>query len=247
LRRIDPYLSVSKKTFKGEEAMLFEASRYLHIFAGFAALLLFWIPIVTKKGGKVHVRVGWAYVIAMAAVAVSALIMGVWRIFIDPEADLERKAFSAFLIFIAILSSAGAWYGMRVLRFKKRQGIHRNPVDLFAALMLLLSGAAISLYGFVIGFALIAWFPMIGIFLGFSQLLYWLRPPKTNMHWLFEHLISMMGCCIATVTAFLVFGAPRLLSISSVSPVLWFLPTIVMTPVISGFVTHYKKKYARKA
>lgn len=227
--------------------MLFEAARYLHILAGFTALLIFWVPIVTKKGGKAHVRTGWIYTAAMGIVAISALTMGLWRLFADPAADLDRKAFSVFLIFIAIVSSASAWYGLRVLRFKKRRGRHQNAADLLFSLLLVGGGIAISLYGYLIDFALLIWFPLIGIFLGTTQLLYWLRPPRTNMHWLFEHLSGMMGCCIATITAFLVFGAPRLLSVPSVSPLLWFLPTILLTPVIIGFYAYYRRKYTKAA
>lgn len=222
---------------------VFAFFRIVHIIAGFTALLVFWIPVVTKKGGKAHVRVGWIYVIAMGVVAVSALFMGIWRIGYDPDRTIESVAFAWFLIFIAILSSATAWYGIRVLRFKNRKSPHRHLADLFFPALLLISGIAISIYGATIGFALITWFPLIGILLGASQLAYWLRPPARHMHWWFEHLGGMMGCCIATITAFTVFGAPRLLSVSSVHPLVWFVPTFVMVPLIIGFSAHYRKKF----
>jgi uncharacterized membrane protein len=216
----------------------------LHIVAGFAALFIFWIPLVTKKGGRTHIRIGWVYIGAMSIVAGSALAMGLWRIFVDPAADHNRKAFSLFLIFIAILSSASAWYGIRVLRYKKRTTAHQNKLDLFFSLLLLVGGLVISAYGFVINSPLISWFPFVGIFLGCTQLRYWLKPPASKMSWFFEHMTSMMGCCIATITAFTVFGAPRLFQLSSVSPLLWFLPTIVMVPIITGLVRHYKRKFS---
>ncbi|MFY0543982.1 DUF2306 domain-containing protein [Brevibacillus sp. H7] len=225
--------------------MVFDLFRYLHILAGFTALLIFWIPIVTKKGGKIHVRAGWVYVGAMTVVAVSALFMGIWRIFIDPGSDSEKIAFSWFLIFISILSSASAWYGIRVLKFKNRNAAHKNRMDLFVSLLLVVSGICMSLYGYTRHFPLLIWFPLIGIFTGFTQLRYWIRPPKTRMHWWFEHLTSMMACCIATITAFTVFGAPRLLNLSSVNPILWFLPTIVIVPVMIAMRRSYTKKFAR--
>jgi hypothetical protein len=63
------------------------------------------------------------------------------------------------------------------------------------------------------------------------------------MHWIVEHLIGMLSCCISTITAFIVFGAPRLLQIDSVSLIFWLLPTIVIVPLIIGFSTYYTKKY----
>lgn len=120
----------------------------LHIAAGFAALLVFWIPIVTRKGGKWHVRSGWVYVAAMGVVALSAGYMGIWRIALDPARTEESTAFAWFLIFIALLSAATAWYGIRVLRFKQRNGVHRQWVDLLIPAALVVSGIGISIYGF---------------------------------------------------------------------------------------------------
>lgn len=223
---------------------LFSFFKIVHIIAGFAALLVFWIPVVTKKGGKTHNRIGWVYVVSMGVVALSALYMGVWRIGFDPDRTADSTAFAWFLIFISLLSSASAWHGIRVLRFKKRVAAHRQLADLFVSALLLISGVAISAYGFLIDFPLLSYFPFIGIFLGATQLAYWLRPPNRRMHWWFEHLGGMLGCCIATVTAFTVFGAPRLLGVDSVSIVVWFMPSIILVPVIIGFSVYYRKKFS---
>ncbi len=202
--------------------------------------------MVTKKGGKIHSWVGWVYVWAMAVVSISALYMGASRIFLDENADLERISFSWFLIFIAILSGSSALYGIRVLRFKNRKERHRSYLDLFASTLLFTSGIAISMYGFYIGSPLISYFPLLGILLGGIQLNYWLRKPTKKMHWYFEHFGGMFACCIATVTAFTVFGAPRLLNIQSTHILLWFLPTIFLVPVLIGFQIHYDKKFSKK-
>jgi len=44
------------------------------------ALCVFWIPIVTRKGRKIHRRSGWIYVAAMSIVSISALYMGIYRL-----------------------------------------------------------------------------------------------------------------------------------------------------------------------
>ncbi|MGG7621663.1 DUF2306 domain-containing protein [Bacillus coreaensis] len=221
----------------------FSLFRILHIAAGFLALILFWIPLVTKKGGKVHNKVGWVYVFAMAFVSFSAFYMGCYRVLFDETADATKVSFSWFLIFISILSGATCWYGIRVLRFKKRKERHRSWIDLFVSSLLLISGIGIAWYGFKIGTSLITYFPLLGVFLGGSQLYYWLRKPVKNMHWLFEHLSGMIACSISTVTAFTVFGAPRLLNIPSSSLFLWFLPTVILVPVLILFTIKYEKKY----
>lgn len=224
---------------------MFTVGLIIHIFAGFLALVLFWIPIVTKKGGKVHNRVGWIYVIAMGIVALTAFQLSYIRLFIDAGRTLEEDAFSYFLVFVGILSSATAWHGMRVLRFKKRNTIHRNPIDLGVSFLLFSSGIGTSIFGFMNDIPLVSYFPIIGIALGGLQLYYWLTSPNERMHWIYEHLGSMIGCSIATITAFTVFGAPQLLNIESVNLIIWFLPTILLVPLIIGFSRYYKQKYNR--
>lgn len=220
----------------------FHFARMVHIGSGFIALLVFLIPIVTKKGRKFHTRSGWIYVISMIAVSTTALYMGIYRLTWDAGPDPDAIPFSWFLIFISILSGATAWYGIRVLRYKKRTAPHRQPIDLLFPTLLLISGIAISSYGWIIAFPLLQYFPIVGLFLGATQLHYWLSSPKRKSHWIVEHIVGMLSCCIATVTAFTVFGAPKLLQVDSVSLIVWFVPTIVLVPLIIGFSTYYQRK-----
>lgn len=226
--------------------LLFEGFRILHIIAGFLALITFWIPIVTRKGGRAHTRIGWIYTISMGIVSFSAFYMGFYRIFFDPTSTEEVIAFSWFLIFIAILSAATAWYGIRVLRYKTKEKQHNNLLDLSIPILLLTGGVAMSIYGHSISFPLLAWFPLLGIFLGGSHLWYWLTTPKLKQQWWIEHLVGMLSCSIATVTAFTVFGAPQLINIESVHPLLWFIPTILMVPLIIAFSVFYIRKFTSK-
>lgn len=103
---------------------------FLHIAAGFSALFLLWIPLFTKKGGKVHNRFGWLFVIAMTIVSVSAASLAVIRIFFQPDTSPERMAFSTFLLFISLLSATTAYYGIRVLRFKRKKPSTAIPLIL---------------------------------------------------------------------------------------------------------------------
>ncbi|MCA1020534.1 DUF2306 domain-containing protein [Halobacillus litoralis] len=222
---------------------LFSMILLIHIGAGFTALTVFWIPLVTKKGGRVHRKVGWVYVWAMYTVAASALFMGLYRLFMEPQRSSVEQAFSFFLLYIAVLSAATAWMGIRVLRLKRRTKAHRSPYDLGAAGLLVIMSLVTMAVGWIYDFALLKFFPILGLFLGSGQLSYWLTPPKTKMHWYFEHYGNLIGCSIATITAFVVFGAPRLLNISSVSIWLWFLPAAVLTPLIYSFNAYYRKKF----
>jgi len=222
--------------------LLFDILRIAHIVGGFVALAVFWIPVVAKKGGRLHNNAGWIYVYAMASVSISAFAMGVYRIAWDAGPDADAIPYAWFLLFVAVLSSSTAWYGLRVLRYKRRTSPHRRAADLLFPSLLLVSGIGISIYGTIQHFPLLQYFPIIGVFLGGTQLLYWLRVPKIKAHWAVEHIVGMLSCCIATVTAFLVFGAPRLLRIESASLWVWFLPTFVFVPLIVWFTNRYKQR-----
>src|ERR1700739_696750 len=56
-------------------ANLFQSLRWVHIAAGSIALILFWIPAIAPKGGRTHIRAGWAYVVCMSAVVLTAFAM----------------------------------------------------------------------------------------------------------------------------------------------------------------------------
>ncbi|WP_277680172.1 DUF2306 domain-containing protein [Gracilibacillus dipsosauri] len=221
---------------------MFMVARWFHVLGGFLALCVFWVPIVTKKGRKTHRSSGWVYVVAMSIVSISALYMGIYRLALDPSFHAEDVPFSWFLIFIAILSGGAVWYGLRVLRYKRRRNTHKHVIDLFFPILLLTFGIAISIYGWMIDFPLLKFFPIIGVFLGGIQLQYWLSAPTRRSHWIVEHIIGMLSCCIATVTAFAVFGAPRLLQIESVSLIIWVIPILIFAPLIFGFTNYYTNK-----
>ncbi|KGP89855.1 membrane protein [Pontibacillus chungwhensis BH030062] len=210
-----------------------------HLIGGFSSLLLLWIPLLTKKGGKWHNRVGWLFVYGMSLVSVSAVGMASIRIFVQPDTTPERMQFSIFLLFIATLSAVSAYYGIRVLKFKKKEPRHRQPLDLAASALLFLAGLGCVVYGMIIGNSLITFFPLLGVFLGAGQLRYWLKPMTTKKSWIVEHITGMLTCSISTVTAFTVFGAPRLIGVDSSHILLWFLPTIIFLPLIFWFTNKY--------
>ena len=54
---------------------LFQSIRWTHIAFGSLALALFWIPVAARKGGRLHVRIGWAYVVCMSVVVLTAFTM----------------------------------------------------------------------------------------------------------------------------------------------------------------------------
>src|SRR5688572_15459294 len=84
----------------------------LHAVFGIMALALLLIPLLSKKGSRIHIWSGWAYTISMAAVAISSYVISPWRIFFDPEGTGASRSFAIFLFFIATLTFAALWNGL---------------------------------------------------------------------------------------------------------------------------------------
>src|SRR6201999_1888615 len=77
----------------------------VHITAGASAFALAPLALITAKGGKAHRRWGKIYFCAMAVVAVTAMVMAIYRPVL-------------FLALVAIFSFYSAFTGYRVLKQK---------------------------------------------------------------------------------------------------------------------------------
>src|SRR5688500_5202521 len=100
----------------------------IHIAAGSVALLSMFVPMVTRKGGLLHRRAGWAFVGSMATVAATALVLSGARLLFDPTSG-GRNA-GLFLLLLTVLTASGVSAGVRVLRYKTRTAAHRHWWDL---------------------------------------------------------------------------------------------------------------------
>jgi uncharacterized membrane protein len=200
----------------------------LHIAGGTSALLAMLLPILSPKGGRLHRRSGWVFVGGMTIVSVTALLLSVVRFFTDPT-PMGRQ-FSMLLIYVSILTGAGMWAGLRVLRAKQRTA--RGPaIDIAWAALLTISGTLAAAYGFTTGQPLFLAFSTIGVINGGGQVIYWLRRPTVPMHWRLAHMGNMLGACIVATTAFAIAGG-RTIGLPGDSLLTWLGPTIVGLPVI---------------
>jgi len=213
---------------------------YLHIAGGTAALLSMVIPLVTRKGARTHRRSGWVFVAGMAVVSITALLLSGARFFFDPRP--EAKAFSLFLFYIAILTGESVSSGIRALRTRDRTEHRAHWWDIGLASVLTLTSVAMAGYGITSGYMLFAWFSILGFVNGIQALCYWLRPPTNRMHWWFRHMTSMLGSCIAAVTAFLVVNAPSA-GLSRGSLIVWITPGVVGGIATRVWVAYYRRRF----
>ena len=212
-----------------------------HVAGGSVALLSMLIPLISRKGGLLHVRAGWVFVAGMTIVSITALMLSVLRFLTQPTAD--GRVGGVLLFYIAILTGAGVSAGIRVLRAKKRTSAHRNPWDVGVATLLTAGGILVAAYGVAISHALLISFAIIGMINGGGQLAYWLRPPRAPMHWWYEHMNQMLGACIAATTAFVVNNAGRL-GLPDTSLLVWLGPATIGVPATIIWTRYYRRRFA---
>jgi len=82
----------------------------IHISAGFTSIVLFWLPMLSKKGGKLHVKSGKIYVYAMWVVVITAAMLSVKNVVIGAYGP------AIFLGFLSLITSGPLWY-FRWFRF----------------------------------------------------------------------------------------------------------------------------------
>jgi len=216
--------------------------RWVHIAAGATGLVVYWVPILTKKGGSTHRRFGtlfkWsAYVVlSAAALAIGTRLTDSLMRGIGPWEAPSEFAFMAFLGYLTIITGIMIRHGVRVLEHKADLSRMNRPLD--RGLARLSVAASLGVVAYALYFSppnrmiLFALSP-IGIFVG-KGILDAVGGKRTVRNaWLLEHLGAMLGAGIAFHTAFAVFGLTRLfdLGITGWAAVLpWILPTLVGLP-----------------
>ena len=129
----------------------------------------------------------------------------------------------------------------------------RVPLTLRTSLHEALGWASVAGSFTVIAFAVAVWSDFspvllglspIGLFTGRSMLRLMLTQGAHHMSWCYSHLGSMLGSGIAFHTAFIVFGAQRLLAYDLTGPfsvVPWILPMVIGIPAIIVWTRYYRR------
>ncbi len=210
----------------------------LHIIVGSISLILFWIPVIAKKGSKLHNMVGLWYVVMMTATVVSAGILCVNNIFFGHYPS------AVFLGYLTVLSGYPLWHGFLILKNKKE---FSNAYWIFRRTcnyILFLGAFGLVAYGLQLdpgSGSVLMFFAGIG-FPGSLEIFKSLERIKKENNWLIEHLSGMVVSGIAAYTAFLAFGGKTMLHLDGYVIIIpWILPTVIGVIIIRLM----KRKYAK--
>jgi uncharacterized membrane protein len=217
--------------------VLIQTLHWTHIAFGFLAFFVAPIALASAKGGPTHRRWGKVYFRSMVVVAVTALILSLYR----PN---------YFLAMVSVFSFYLAFRGYRALS-RKPQLSNRWPKSIdYAAMAFAFAGSAAlvtlsvvkpSPVWVVLGPVAMT-FGVFGIILSILDLREMMFPPKDRLHWWYAHMVGMIASYIAAVSAFSVnnFGFLPVL-------VRWLWPSVVGVPAIFVWVGHYRKRFGKSS
>ena len=234
---------------------------YLHIALGALALVVYWLPITTKKGGSLHIQAGKLFYYLMLFVAASGMIMSVISLY-DPisiyingrqlsSAQINsflawRIPFSHFLLLLSLLTWVTVRHAVAVLQVKDNR-LRLRGIRFQGPVFLLFPYALYVLYqGLNIGMPLLTIFAIVSMISAITISLYVYKTTVSPRAWIIEHFSSMVGSGVAVYTAFFAAGGRRLLT--QWLPGDWQLLTWLLAPSLGVmalllFTAYFKKKY----
>jgi len=214
---------------------------YLHITAGFLSLAGFILPVIVKKGSRIHKLTGKFYVIMMWHVVLSAAWLSMVNL-------IEKDYIPAlFLGYLAMITSNPLWYGIAVLKHGKEIPsdfvLKKKYFEMAVFFVALFNISVFIYYGGQGQTILLLIFGLLGLsaaplaFRSVARIQKGIQPVA-------EHVEAMITTGIAAYTAFFVFGGYTFFESiyqGYVVVMFWTLPGIVGGIIISRFKRKYKR------
>jgi hypothetical protein len=236
---------------------------WIHIIAGSIGLIVFWIPIFSKKGGAVHLILGALFVYCSYLVGFSALTISITKLLFSEQwatdvlkttKPLENaiagiRSSAIFLGYLSVVGLTSTRHAIHVIRSRKDPPGSPSRLHQFFLACCVASSVVVIAYGlFFASFMKPLFFAMspIGLLVGIGGLRFLQNPTKTPMAWWYEHMGAILGAGIAFHTAFLVFGVNRFVNLGFNGPLAmlpWIAPTIIGAPAIFFWTRFYQKKF----
>ena len=213
-----------------------------HIMGGATGLVLLWVPILTRKGGASHRYWGRQFARCMIWTGTAALGMGTCTL-IEPLAthpkltDLQmiRGLFGWMMIYLAILTVGLAWHGLTTVRNKADHAANRHPLNVGLQLATIAAAVNCAVQGWLSGQPLMIGVACVGL-ASASVYLYFIyseKPPRSE--YVMQHMQALLGAGISVYTAFLAFGAVRLMPTQAFNTTMWAIPSVVGISIMAYY------------
>lgn len=237
---------------------------YAHVAVGALALVLFWIPVIAKKGSSLHVKSGRVYTIAMYIVSVTAFIASI-MVIADPlgirrpgevfdatraaELSSVYRMFSLFLLMLSVLVFVSIRHGLAALGARRDAAILRRREHRMMLVTLAVLAITVGAIGLANGQLLLIIFAGIGVSAAATMFRDTMIAGPRPAQLVFAHLNGLIGSGIGAYTAFFAFGGARFLG--DLLPgqwqvVPWVLPAVIGTIVINRLSRRYPAARAQR-
>lgn len=218
---------------------LFHAFVAAHIATGAVGLVLFWVPVIGRKGSRLHRRTGEIFTRCIIATGISAIGMSLCTL-TDPagthpdiaDTVLVRGLFGWMMLYLATLTISLGWHGLMTIRRKFDHPAHRGAFTQFIQFAAIATALNCALQGFLIGQPLMMGIAIVGVASGITNLVFIYTPRPARMSYLKEHVKALVGAGISVYTAFMTFGLARLMPSHAFNPTLWAIPIVVGVSLI---------------
>lgn len=214
---------------------------FLHVSFGFASLVLFWLPVFMKKGGKGHRVIGRLYVYAMWVVVGTAAMLSIKNLIIG------KYFMAVFLGFISLITSNTLWYGMAILRRNAQEQKMFQVTHTVLDGLMSVCGLALLVWGIYLGgngnALLLIIFGTLGCTV-IPSFVRKLRKPYKKEDRIKGHMVGLLTSGIAAYSAFFVFGGYTWME--KILPGMWQVLPWVAPGVVGAFGITLGVKYYRK-
>ncbi len=230
------------------ELHLFHALVAMHIVTGATGAIIFWVPVLGRKGGVDHRKWGRIFTWCMLATGGFATAMSLLTLYdpIGTHPHLEgrfdevfiRAIFGWLMLHMGILTVNLAWYGWLCVLNRRDHMANRSRFNLGLQAAVIIAALNCALQGWLSGQFLMIGLSVVGVATGVTNLFFILNPRPAPMVWQKEHLKGLVGCGISVYTAFFAFGSVRILPELALHPVLWAIP---LTTGVLMILYHWRK------
>jgi hypothetical protein len=222
-----------------------------HIATGAVGLLLFWVAVLSRKGGTVHRDWGRVFAYSMLITGTFAVGMGSFTVSDPlgthpklPDTVMVSGIFGWMMMYLGILTISLAWHGLQTVRNKRQH--ERNRAWFDTALQVLVIAAAVNTMarGYLIGQPLMMGISIVGMASGITNLRYSYSASPPRYSYLLEHVKALVGAGISVYTAFMTFGLVRLMPEHALNPMTWAIPLTIGLGLIIYHQYQIRKKHA---
>lgn len=221
----------------------FEAFLFVHITTGAIGLVLFWIPVIGKKGAQTHRRIGFWYARLMLVTASMAMGMAATTLLSPLPTHPKQVAlgwpawriegiFGWMMLYLAILTVHLVWHGIVTIRNRRDHQANRHPANVALNVLVIAVALLCAWRGWLISERLMMGISIVGVASGLTNLWFIYRDAPSRIAYQLEHVKSIVGSGISVYTAFMAFGFVRLNPDGALDPRMWAIPLVIGLGII---------------